>query len=112
MTLPLINKTALVTGGSRSIGAAIVKKLSDDGGSGRLHLCRFGGESERTGANDRIDRRPCARHSGRQMPTRFNTLPPTPSNSPTWVTRYCTRPVRGALSAHSSKSALIFVIVA
>jgi NAD(P)-dependent dehydrogenase (short-subunit alcohol dehydrogenase family) len=31
MTLPLTNKTALVTGGSRSIGAAIVKKLSDDG---------------------------------------------------------------------------------
>lgn len=27
MTLPLTNKTALVTGGSRSIGAAIVKKL-------------------------------------------------------------------------------------
>jgi len=30
MTLPLTNETALVTGGSRSIGAAIAKKLSAD----------------------------------------------------------------------------------
>ena len=41
------NKNILILGGSRGIGAAIVRRFAEDGAKVALHLCRIEGRRRR-----------------------------------------------------------------